>query len=247
MTFTDQRAFDARFEWGEAGLRALAPGARTIVIVDVLSFTTAVDVAVSGGSTVIPYRWRDETASEVARQNDALLAVGRRRIDTDHPYSLSPQSLQRLPPGSRIVLPSPNGATLSGIAAEFGAAVIAGCLRNASAVAAACQETGGPALVIAAGERWGDVGQGSLRPALEDLLGAGAILSALRATNPSPEARAAIAAFEEARPHLPERIAQASSGRELIETGYARDVELAAAHDASSIAPILREGCFTAR
>jgi 2-phosphosulfolactate phosphatase len=246
MSFTDQRGYDARFEWGEAGLRALAPGASTIVIVDVLSFTTAVDVALSGGSTVIPYCWRDDSAAEIARQHDAFLAVSRRRVDAEHPYSLSPQSLQQLPAGSRIVLPSPNGATLSSIADELGATVIAGCLRNASAVARACRAIGGPVLVIAAGERWSDVTAGSLRPALEDLLGAGAILTALGAGSISPEASAAIAAFEEARPNVAERIARSASGRELIESGFAGDVEIAAGLDVSATAAILRGGCFTA-
>jgi 2-phosphosulfolactate phosphatase len=246
MSFTGQQGYDARFDWGEAGLRALAPGVATIVIVDVLSFTTAVDVAVNGGSTVIPYRWRDEGATAAAREHGALLAVSRRRTNAEHPYSLSPQSLQRLPAGSRIVLPSPNGATLAGIAADFGATVIAGCLRNASTVAQVCRAIGGPVLVIAAGERWRDGTQGSLRPALEDLLGAGAMLAALGAASVSPEASAAIAAFTEARPHLAERIARSASGRELIESGFAGDVEIAAALDASTAAPILRGGRFTA-
>jgi hypothetical protein len=42
-----QAGFDVRFEWGEAGLRALAPATDVLVLVDVLSFTTAVDVAVA--------------------------------------------------------------------------------------------------------------------------------------------------------------------------------------------------------
>ena len=48
--------------------------------------------------------------------------------------------------------------------------MIAGGLRNAAAVAAAAARAGDVVGVIAAGERWPD---GSLRPAIEDLLGAG--------------------------------------------------------------------------
>lgn len=49
-----------RFECGEQGVRALAAaGVSHFVIVDVLSFSTCVDVAVSRGAEIIPYFWKD--------------------------------------------------------------------------------------------------------------------------------------------------------------------------------------------
>lgn len=245
MHYTDQSPFDARFDWGEAGLLALGPGAATIVIVDVLSFSTAVDVVVSRGASAVPFRWRDESAVAKAQSLGAFLAVSRSKVSAEHPYSLSPDSMQSLPAGSTIVLPSPNGATLSAMSSDFRAQVFAGCLRNASSVAAACRAIGGPTAVIAAGERWGDVGSGSLRPAFEDLIGAGAILAAIGAPNPSPEARAAIAAFEASLANLLERVETCSSGRELIELGYHRDVAVAAQHDVSSAVPLLLNGAYS--
>lgn len=245
MHYTDQSPFDARFEWGQDGLRSLGPDAAVVVIVDVLSFTTAVDVAIRRGATVFPYRWRQDSAMSFAESRGALLAVNRRNVDKANPYSLSPESLLKLPPATNIVLPSPNGSTLSAIASEFDAAVFAGCLRNATSVAAACRAIAGPIAVIAAGERWEDVGSGSLRPALEDLIGAGAILDAFQPSNPSPEASAAIAAFQNARDQLQEQLLACASGRELVEIGYQRDVEIAAALNASSTAPRLQNGAFT--
>ena len=242
-TYYDQSGCDVRFEWGVEGLRRLAPGVDVVVIVDVLSFSTCVDVAVARGATVFPYRWRDETAEVFARENGALLAVSRGRTTSDRPYSLSPASLEALPPETRLVLPSPNGSTLAAVAAESGAAVIAGCLRNARAVAAAAHELGQTVAVIAAGEQW-EGSDDPFRPAIEDMVGAGAILAALRPTTPSPEAIAAIAVYAAAAAALLPFIAACSSGRELAMLGYGGDVEIATQLDTSDIAPVLRDGAF---
>lgn len=236
----DQHGFDARFEWGQAGVRLLAPLADTVVIVDVLSFTTAVTVAVERGVSVYPYRFRDASAAEHARSLGAIMAGARAAGGP----SLSPASLGSLAAGDRLVLPSPNGATCSVMAAEAGATVIAGCLRNATAVARFVRARGGTVAIVPAGEQWPD---GALRPSFEDLIGAGAILAALAGSaSLSPEARAAVAAFESARPALASLLADCASGRELIDRGFAGDVELAAAHDATGVVPILRDGAFAA-
>ena len=67
-------------EWGTDGLDALGPSADVIVIVDVLSFSTCVDVAVGRGATVHPYRWRDDSAATFAAEHDAHLAKRRGRV-----------------------------------------------------------------------------------------------------------------------------------------------------------------------
>lgn len=250
----DQHGFAARLEWGQAGIGLLAPLVDVVVIVDVLSFTTAVSVAVEHGATVVPHRFRDNTAAKRARSLGAILAQSRR--DGPGP-SLSPSSLSTLAPGDCLVLPSPNGATCAVLAAEAGATVVAGCLRNASAVARFARERGQIIAVIPAGEQWPD---GSLRPGIEDLLGAGAILAALvsgRASpgldpqrpgmhSLSPEARLAAAAFEHLGEDLPGALTGCASGRELIDRGFARDVELAAELDSTYLVPVLRGGAFTA-
>jgi 2-phosphosulfolactate phosphatase len=78
---------------------------------------------------------------------------------------------------------------------------------------------------------------------MEDMVGAGAILAALHPTTPSPEAVAAIAAYAAAAALHP-FIAAYSSGRELIDLGYAGDVEAAAQLHASETVPVLRDGAF---
>jgi 2-phosphosulfolactate phosphatase len=249
----DQAGFDLRFEWGPDGLRRLGPGAAAVVIVDVLRFTTAVSVAVGRGARVLPYPSEADGSPETyAAQHNALLAGSGRNHGG---WSLSPTDLQELRAGTRLVLPSPNGSALAFGARQHArrAVVLAGCLRNASAVArwlAATTRAGaGPVVVVAAGERWpGDAG--TLRPAVEDLLGAGAILRALRVVSGiavegiSPEARAAMAAFDDARDGLWEWLLASGSGRELVAWGWRDDVEAAAALDVEAVVPVLDGAAF---
>lgn len=222
------------FAWGKAGLSDRLPASDAVVIVDVLSFSTAVDVAVSRGAAVLPYRYRDATAAAFAAEHQAVLA-GRRR---DGGPSLSPPSLAALDAGARLVLPSPNGSTLSTLVGNKPA--FASCLRNAAAVAAAISSDT-RVLVIAAGEHWPD---GSLRPALEDLLGAGAVLARLNGRL-SPDAAAAAGAYRELCGDLAGALTQCPSGQELIAAGYPDDVVWAAAEDCSTAVPLLREGRYS--
>src|SRR5204862_6121321 len=116
-------------------------------------------------------------------------------------------------------LPSPNGARVALAAAGSGSVVLAGCLRNARAVAEAASRAGCTFNVIPAGERWRD---GSLRPALEDWLGAGAILRGLPGSR-SPEPDATVALFEGHRDRLLDALQTCGSGRELEERGHDQD------------------------
>ncbi len=232
-----QGEYGVRFQWGPVVAPALSGG--VCVVVDVLRFTTAVEAAVSRGVAVYPYRWRDATAAAFAESVQAILAGGHDAAG----LSLSPSSLDALAPGASVVLPSPNGSTCAVLASQAGAQVVAGCLRNAAPLAAwagGAGGPGGPVTVIACGERWPD---GSLRPSLEDLLGAGAILAST-AGDPSPEARAAIAAFRDAEHRLPEVLSQCASGRELTEKGWAVDIGYAARLNASATVPVLTDGAF---
>jgi 2-phosphosulfolactate phosphatase len=229
MDVDDQPGFDPRLAWAAHGGTRLALACPVLVVVDVLRFTTAVEVAVASGAQVVPERWPGAVSSAGAGEGP-----GRRA------FSLSPASLAGVAAGTRVVLASPNGATVSLAAAGAGAVVLAGCLRNASAVAAAARDLGGPVGVVAAGELRHD---GSLRPAVEDLIGAGAVLHALGG-HPSPEARAAVAAFLDAAPDLPSVLAGCASGRELAARGLTADLRLAAAHDVSRTVPRLVGGAF---
>lgn len=226
---------DIRVEWGADGVAAWMAVSDAVVIVDVLSFSTCVDVAVGRGAVVLPFTEGGDAAAAFAAQVGATCAGPRGRGG----FSLSPASFTSVPAGTRVVLPSPNGATLSLQASAV--PTFAGCLRNATAVAQAAARFGGRITVIAAGERWPSSGR--LRPALEDWLGAGAVVAAL-AGRRSPEAEAARLAFVAVGGQLDAVLRECVSGQWLIDRGYGEDVVLAARHDVSRCAPLLRDGGY---
>ncbi|MGL6155568.1 MAG: 2-phosphosulfolactate phosphatase, partial [Ralstonia mannitolilytica] len=233
---TEFSLYNIHCEWGEHGASALAPHCDAVIVVDVLSFCTCVDVAVARGARIYPYPWRDGSAETFARRAGAMLAGNNR---SQPGYTLSPASLRGLPAGSSLVLPSPNGATLA--LATGSTPTFAGCLRNARAVAEAASRLGRRVAVVASGERWAD---GSLRPALEDWLAAGAIVHHLSETVAgflpqalSPEALAARAIYREASQTgmIKTWLLDSVSGRELCERGFAEDVTIAAQTDVSDV------------
>nr|WP_254612828.1 2-phosphosulfolactate phosphatase [Brevibacillus sp. HB1.1] len=228
-----QLNYTARFDWGYEGVEQVGAASDMIVIIDVLSFSTCVDIVTGRGGIVYPYQVKEESAVAFAKQKAALLA-GKR----GEPISLSPACLKMVPMGSRMVLPSPNGSTCTLLAKKTGAKVIAACLRNASSVARYIQQQKGSVTVIACGERWGN---GALRPAIEDMIAAGALLHELDEYRLSPEAKMAVAAFRSAQDHLLAYLQKCASGQELISKGYPEDVALAAEWNQSFTVPVLND------
>ena len=230
-----------RFEWGPMGLRTLAPTVDVVIVVDVLSFTTCVDVALGRGAEVFPYKWHDGSEAAYAESIDAIVAGPR---NGPQPYSLAPASLETIPAGTRLVLPSPNGSALLAGAVEAGAqAAVAACLRNGAAVGAWFADQDVSVAVIAAGERWNGT-TGPMRAAVEDLWGAGAVLSLFPTDDLSPEARMAASAWRSVEGSIVDELHASTSGRELIRGDHATDVLLASAAHVSELVPALVDERF---
>jgi 2-phosphosulfolactate phosphatase len=228
-----------RFEWGPTGAAAIAEGADVAVVVDVLSFTTTLCVAVERGITVLPYRWKDDRAASYAAEQDAALAVGRleaRSLPAASRVSLSPAAMGRVSGVERVVLPSPNGSAITFGLADHGCAVVGACLCNRTAVARWLTAQPGTVAVVAAGERWSD---DTLRPCAEDLWGAGAVLALLPGDELSPEARLSADAFRAVEGRLADALHGCAGGRELADAGFAEDVDVAADLDVSEVVPLL--------
>ena len=144
---------------GARGLDPLAPHVAVVVVVDMLRLRARSTTAVEAGATVVPARWADEQAAAPRR---------RERCRPRRSTRGRPPRCRRRPAdaaaGRRLVLPSPNGATI-GVAGPGhpGTAILAGCLRNATATARRARSSPpGPDRHLAAGEPLAD---GSLRHA----------------------------------------------------------------------------------
>lgn len=133
--------------------------------------------------------------------------------------------------------------------------VLVGGLRNAAAVARAIlaeQERRGArtsVAVIAAGELASREPGAPLRFAVEDLLGAGAVIDALAdlgLDHSSPEAAVAGEGFRSLRGAAKHLLTASGSGREFEAAGLRDEVLAAAAVDAASVVPVLRDGVFSA-
>jgi 2-phosphosulfolactate phosphatase len=233
--FYDQSQYDVRCEWGEKGVRALSPGSDVVIIVDIFSFSTTVDIALSRGAVVFPFqRLAGVEPEKFAREKNADL-VGN---IPGAKYPFRPQGMFDIPKNARLALPSANGATISLLAG--GVPTLTGCFRNRRAVAEHAQKMGKKIAIIPCGERWED---NSLRPGLEDWLAAGAIISALPGTR-SPEAAAAAATFEAMHGDLENVLKGTASGRELQEKRNCNDAEIGAQIDCSDCVPRLIDGAY---
>ncbi|HLV79616.1 MAG TPA: 2-phosphosulfolactate phosphatase [Chthonomonadaceae bacterium] len=237
-----QAPYRCRLDWGRRGCRAAAARGEVLVVVDTLSFSTAVATAIDRGGRIYPCA-PEEDAADLAARVSGVAAVGRRDVPDHGRFSLSPQTYLDMEPGTRVALASPNG----GLCSRYGRGapyLFIGALVNARAVARAVSRvlasSGLCVTVLACGERWRAPSEdGALRMAVEDYLGAGAILSCLEFSQ-SPEARVCAGAFRQAAPDLEEILRECGSGRELQAKGFEEDVLHAARLNLYDSVPVLR-------
>jgi 2-phosphosulfolactate phosphatase len=222
-------------EWGLNGIKRFKNRTDAFIIIDVLSFSTSVDIATGKGALIFPYKYRDETCLLYSAQVQAELASIERSKER---YSLSPVSLLEIVPETRLVLPSPNGSELS--LSTGGIVTLCAGLRNCRAVAEYAMTIGERITVVPAGEKWDD---GSIRFALEDYIGAGAVISYLSGEL-SAESKSAYEMFNKFKGSLYETISGSVSGIELIERGFEEDVALASEFNVSSTVPLLNKNLY---
>ena len=237
-----QSPYRCRLDWGAAGAQRASTQGNIIVIVDVLSFSTSVAHAVSRGAVIYPCPENEDTGP-LAKKLDAEIAVPRARVPHDGRFSLSPMTYTDIEKETKVILPSLNGGTCVSCS-QLASHVFVGALVNASAVGQAVTglmadpnlNTG----IIACGEREKEPPH-DLRPAVEDYLGAGAILSHIP-FDKSPEAMVCESAFKTNEGRVKELIWNSVSGRELRAIRFEADVEFAARRSVLNAVPYLDQG-----
>ena len=236
-----------RLLWGRHGVRRAADRGDIAVVVDVLTFSTTAAVAASRGVVLYPFG-PGEPPGPMAKRLGAELAVPREQVPPGR-FSLSPLTFLDAPDELKLLLPSPNGAACVSCGGSLPHVVVAALVNASEAagrVARLLSETELGVTVVACGERWREPCEdGELRFALEDYLGAGAVLARLEGDK-SAEARAAEAAWHGAGADIEAVLLDCGSGRELQGRGYQADVRLAARLDAFPAVPVLAGACLMA-
>lgn len=162
--------------------------------------------------------------------------------------TLSPVSFKQEHYNKKYVLSSLNGAFCTWIASKVPALLI-GSLLNASSVSSVANklrlQSKANITVVPCGEQWNSVREheNSLRPSIEDYLGAGAVLSYLEGEK-SPEAEVCIGAFQNAKEKITELIWECGSGRELRQKGFEEDVSHCSRLNIYETVPILNNDHF---
>jgi len=244
-------------EWGPTGAALAADRGDVVVVVDVLSFSTTLSIAVSRDFTCLVYSGAE--IESLGGPAMAAIRLGARPLNKQRnktepsQVSLSPASLLTADPGQRVVFTSLNGATVVS-AASKAPALLVGAPRNATACAAIAADLmaktrAGRVTVVACGERWSSVEPGieGTRPAVEDWLGAGAICAALADLGYSLSAEARLTSAAWRSPTALQDLTDCVSARELCASGFATDVELALEVDVDKKVPVRMSGEQTGR
>lgn len=203
---------------------------RTVVVFDVLRATTSISTALQTGVQEIRV-YSDVAAVRSAAQTtaDALLC-GEEKCHAPAGFHLgnSPIGFRDKALRGRTLLMSTTNGTRAILAAQGASLMLTAALVNATAAAKAAVESGLDVTLLCAGTDG--------RIAMEDLIGAGAVASAILAARPdcdlSDANKIALRLFESAKGDLRTALADSQGGRNVIAAGLGDDLAAAAALDA---------------
>jgi 2-phosphosulfolactate phosphatase len=201
------------------------PG-RVVVVFDVLRATTTMTAALAAGVKEIRVFADVAAVREAAGNGGGALLCGEERCLAPQGFDLgnSPGAFGAEHRGRAVFMSTTNG-TRALIAAREAKLLLTGAIVNASAVARVLGESGLDVTLLCAGTNG--------RVAMEDVIGAGAVISAIQGevTLESDVARMAVRLFRGAGDDLAEVLAEGDGGRNVLSAGLAEDIAFAARLD----------------
>jgi 2-phosphosulfolactate phosphatase len=210
--------------------RDLKPGQlrdRACVVFDVLRATTTMAAALDADVREIHLFDNLDAARSAATgsKESARLLCGEAQCLAPAGFDLgnSPGQFLAAHRGATMFMCTTNG-TRALLAAREAAELFTGAIVNAAAVAASLRRSGRDVTLLCAGTN-GEV-------AMEDVIGAGAVMTALQATPGSDAAQMAIRLFDSCRNDLRRALADAAGGRNVLAAGLEADIDFAARLDA---------------
>ena len=217
---------------------------RTVVVLDVLRATTTMAAALAAGVREIRVFDSLHAAASAAKSHQGpRVLCGERECLPPPGFDLgnSPGAFRADRHGDVVAFMSTTNGTRAIVAARGAAEVLIGALVNASATARHVRRVGRDATFVCAGTN------GAI--AMEDVIGAGAILDALGGSGPlelaSDVARIAQKTFEASRDDIDAALRDAQGGRNVIAAGLGADIQFAAARDSVSVLGVVDRASLT--
>jgi 2-phosphosulfolactate phosphatase len=199
---------------------------RACVVFDVLRATTTMAAALAAGVEEIRlFDNLDAARAAAAAYDKPRLLCGEAQCVAPAGFDLgnSPGQFLAAHHGATMFMCTTNG-TRALLAAREAAVLFTGAIVNASAVAAAVRAAGRDVTLLCAGTN-GEV-------AMEDVIGAGAVIAALRAEQVDDIGRLSLNVFEAGRNHLAGVLSETVGGINVRQAGLSADIEFAARLDA---------------
>jgi 2-phosphosulfolactate phosphatase len=202
---------------------------KTAVIFDVLRATTTMTAALAAGVAEVRVQPSLEAARKAAGEFGGKgILCGESRCLKPNGFDLgnSPGAFSEVAHRGRVVFMATTNGTKAILAAAGAAERFVGALVNATAVGEAAMKTGRDVVLLCAGT------DGAL--AMEDVLGAGAVATAIVKNGGNlggDAAWMAVTLFQTSADKLEQMLSQTHGGRNVIQAELAQDVTFAARHD----------------
>lgn len=207
---------------------------RTVVLVDVLRSSSTIIAALNNGAeAVIPFTNIGEVMRfrRAQRNYSDMVLVGERHgiMPSGFDYNISPLDMTTENIGGKTVLYSSTNLTRVLRKVSNKRRIIVGSINNAKATATHLRSVGHDVTIIACGS--------THRTAIEDIIGAGAIVNSLITKSLSDSALIAVGLYM--TPEWRTLVKEGQTAKRLCEVGYENDVDYCLSPNITPVVPVL--------